>query len=45
MQPQPGPVPGPQLCNLGQQQCFSGWLRTCQAVGNGTMWITGATRC
>ena len=44
--PQQMPMPvGPQQCTLGQQQCFSGWARTCQQVGNGTMWITGAQRC
>jgi hypothetical protein len=42
---QQGPVPGPQTCPLGAAQCFNHYLRTCQAVGVGTMWITGAQRC
>ena len=51
-QPQPiSPMPyqtqpiGPQQCSLGASQCFNGWFRTCQRVGNGTMWITGSQRC
>jgi opacity protein-like surface antigen len=42
---QPQMTPGLQQCALGTSMCFSGWFRTCQAVGNGTMWITGAQRC
>jgi hypothetical protein len=44
--PTPGmPAPGMQQCPLGAYQCFNGWARNCQAVGNGTMWITGSQRC
>lgn len=48
---QVGPTPGPSgggamLCSLGQTQCFSGWLRTCeQRPTGGTWWMTGAQRC
>jgi hypothetical protein len=39
------PMVGMQQCALGAHQCFNGWARNCQSVGNGTMWITGAQRC
>ena len=32
-------------CPLGAMQCFNGWARSCQRVGNGTMWITSQRRC
>ena len=38
-------APGLQQCPPGAAQCMNGWARSCQRVGNGTMWITSAPRC
>ena len=37
---------GGMQCNIGQTQCFSGYLRQCQPMPTGgSWWITGAQRC
>jgi hypothetical protein len=43
------PVPqggGGMMCNIGETQCFNGYLRQCQPMATGgSWWVTGAQQC
>lgn len=40
-----GAPQGIMNCSLGDTKCQAGWVYTCESVGSGSMWKTGAQRC